>query len=130
MIPIIMPQVGQDYLTGTIVEWLKSENNPVEKGEVVLRVESEKATFDVEADGEGVLLQILHDDGSEVDILKPVGYIGQSGESVPDSDTSESSDVEAMKQETITASAVADSGISSPSKKRNISPAAKSAAEK
>jgi hypothetical protein len=54
MIPIIMPQVGQDYLTGTIVEWLKSENEPVQKGEVVLRVESEKATFDVEADGDGV----------------------------------------------------------------------------
>ena len=64
-----MPQVGQDYLTGTIVEWLKSENDPVQKEAVVLRVESEKATFDVEADGEGVLLQILHDGGSEVDIL-------------------------------------------------------------
>ena len=30
MVPIIMPQVGQDYPVGVIVEWLKNENDPVE----------------------------------------------------------------------------------------------------
>ena len=82
MIPIIMPQVGQDYPTGTIVEWLKCENDPVQKGEVILRVESEKAVFDVEADAEGVLLKVLYEQGAEVDILKPVAWIGQPGETV------------------------------------------------
>ena len=82
MIPIIMPQVGQDYPTGTIVEWLKCENDPVQKGEVVLRVESGKAIFDVEADATGILLKILYEQGAQVDILKPVALIGQPGETI------------------------------------------------
>ena len=43
MIPVIMPQVGQDISRGKIVEWLKAEGDRVEEGEVVLVVESEKA---------------------------------------------------------------------------------------
>ena len=82
MIPIVMPQVGQDIPQGKIVQWLKKENEPVEKGEVILIVESEKASFEIEADESGVLLKILHSEGEEVDILKPVGYIGRPGESV------------------------------------------------
>ena len=80
MIPIIMPQVGQDYPTGIIVEWLKEENDPVEKDEAVLIVESEKASFEVEAEEAGILLKKLYPNGQEVEILKPVGYIGQPGE--------------------------------------------------
>jgi len=82
MIPINMPQVGQDIPSGTIVEWLKKENDPVQEGEVVLTVESDKAVFEVEAEGSGILLKILHKAGDEVDILTPVGFIGQPGEVV------------------------------------------------
>lgn len=80
MIPIIMPQVGQDIPTATIVEWLKEENAPVEKGEVILIVESDKAAFEVEAEETGVLSKILYGQGEEVEIFKPVAYIGQPGE--------------------------------------------------
>ena len=65
MIPIVMPQVGQDIPTGIISQWLIKENDPVKAGDIVLTVESEKATFDVEAEGEGVLLKILHQEGEE-----------------------------------------------------------------
>lgn len=80
MIPIAMPQVGQDIPKGTVVQWLKKENDAVNKGETVLTVESEKAVFEVEAEESGVLLRILHREGAEVEILQPVGYIGQPGE--------------------------------------------------
>jgi dihydrolipoamide dehydrogenase len=75
-----MPQVGQDYPTGTIVQWLKKEGDSVKKGDAVLRVESEKATFDVEAEESGILLKILHREGEEVEILKSVGFIGRQDE--------------------------------------------------
>jgi len=80
MIPIIMPQVGQDIPAGKIAQWLKDENDPVQAGEVVLIVESEKASFEVEAEASGVLLKIVHPEGREVPILQPVGYIGKPGE--------------------------------------------------
>jgi len=80
---IIMPQVGQDIPSARIIEWRKKEGDRVEKGEVVLVVESDKASFEVEADRSGELLKILHREGEDVDILKPLAYVGQPGESVP-----------------------------------------------
>ena len=84
MISVIMPQVGQDIRRGKVVEWLKAEGDSVEKGEVVLVVESEKASFEVEADEAGVLLKVLCGEGEEVDILSPVAFIGKPGEAVPE----------------------------------------------
>jgi pyruvate dehydrogenase E2 component (dihydrolipoamide acetyltransferase) len=82
---VIMPQVGQDVPSATIVEWFKKENDPVLKGEVLCAVESDKATFEVEAEEAGVLLKILHPEGSEVAILQPIAHIGNRGESAPSS---------------------------------------------
>ncbi len=80
MIPVLMPQVGQDIPTGTVAQWLKQEGEPVRKGEVIVIVESEKAAFEVEAEQDGVLLKILHPAESQVPVLEPIGYIGQPGE--------------------------------------------------
>ncbi len=79
---IIMPQVGQDIETGAIVEWRVQENDYVNKGDVVAVVESDKATFEVEAYEPGVVLKILHDAGAEVKVLEPIAYIGEPGETV------------------------------------------------
>jgi pyruvate dehydrogenase E2 component (dihydrolipoamide acetyltransferase) len=80
MKPVLMPQVGQDIPKGKILEWRKAEGDPVERGEIVLVVESEKASFEVEAEDSGVLLRILHGEEEEADVLKPVAYIGEPGE--------------------------------------------------
>lgn len=80
MIPIIMPQVGQDIPTAKVVQWLKRENDAVEKGEVIVIVESEKAAFEVEAEQSGVLLKILHHEDEEVEVFQPLAYIGAPGE--------------------------------------------------
>lgn len=80
MIPVNMPVVGQDYKTGTLIEWRKDEGEAVEKGEVILVVESEKAAFDVEAEESGVLIKKLYQEGEEAEVLTPVAYIGQPGE--------------------------------------------------
>jgi len=80
MTPVVMPQIGENLRTGHIVEWLKQENDPVEKGEVVLAVESEKAVFEVEAETSGVLAKILHQAGEEVEVFATLAYIGRPGE--------------------------------------------------
>ncbi|MFH1569250.1 MAG: lipoyl domain-containing protein, partial [Gemmatimonadota bacterium] len=56
-------------------EWRREVGQPVTRGEVVLIVESEKAVFDVEAEADGVLAQILVPAGEEGAVLQPVGYI-------------------------------------------------------
>ncbi|MHC4535142.1 MAG: dihydrolipoamide acetyltransferase family protein [Planctomycetota bacterium] len=88
---VIMPQVGQDIETATIVDWIKKENDPIQKGDIIATVESDKAAFDVEAYESGVLLKILYKEGDEVRVLTPIAYIGQPGEKVvtdtPSTDT-------------------------------------------
>jgi pyruvate dehydrogenase E2 component (dihydrolipoamide acetyltransferase) len=80
MFPVIMPQIGQDSPTGRIVQWLKRENDAVQKGEVILTVESEKAVFEVTAEQSGVLLKVLYSEGDEVEIFKPLAYVRDPGE--------------------------------------------------
>jgi pyruvate dehydrogenase E2 component (dihydrolipoamide acetyltransferase) len=89
MTEVIMPQVGQDIPTAIIVEWLKQESDAVSKGDVIATVESDKASFEVEADADGVLLKILHGEGEEVEVFKPIAYIGakdETLESIPAAD--------------------------------------------
>jgi len=79
---VIMPQVGQDIETAVIVDWVKKENDPVQKGDIIATVESDKAAFDVEAYESGVLLKTLYKEGDKVRVLTPIAYIGQPGEKV------------------------------------------------
>jgi len=88
---VIMPQVGQDIETATIVDWIKKENDPIQKGDIIATVESDKAAFDVEAYESGVLLKILYKEGDEVRVLTPIAYIGQPGEKITDAPPTDTS---------------------------------------
>ena len=55
---IKLPRLGQGMESGTIVKWLKSEGEPVEKGEPLYELDTDKVTQEVEADASGVLLKI------------------------------------------------------------------------
>jgi pyruvate dehydrogenase E2 component (dihydrolipoamide acetyltransferase) len=80
---VTLPRLGQGMESGTIVKWLKSEGDKVEKGEPLYELDTEKVTQEVEADAAGVLLKILVQEG-EVAVGKPVAVIGEEGESVPE----------------------------------------------
>jgi pyruvate dehydrogenase E2 component (dihydrolipoamide acetyltransferase) len=79
---VTLPRLGQGMESGTIVRWLKSEGDPVEKGEPLYELDTEKVTQEVEADASGVLLKILADEGEEIEVGKPVAVIGEEGEEV------------------------------------------------
>jgi pyruvate dehydrogenase E2 component (dihydrolipoyllysine-residue acetyltransferase) len=64
---------------GTIVKWLKSEGEQVEKGEPLYELDTDKVTQEVEADFSGVLLKIAIAEG-EVPVGKTIGVIGEQGE--------------------------------------------------
>src|SRR5438045_3667116 len=70
--------------SGTIVKWLKSEGDAVEKGEPLYELDTEKVTQEVEADASGVLLKILVSEG-EVEVGKAIAVIGEEGEDVGES---------------------------------------------
>src|SRR5579871_3699020 len=65
--------------SGTIVRWLKSKGEQVEKGDPLFEVDTDKATQEVEAEASGVLLRIAVESG-EVPVGETVAVIGQPGE--------------------------------------------------
>jgi pyruvate dehydrogenase E2 component (dihydrolipoamide acetyltransferase) len=78
---IKLPRLGQGMESGTIVKWLKSEGDTVEKGEPLYELDTDKVTQEVEADASGVLLKIAIAEG-EVPVGKTIAVIGEQGEHV------------------------------------------------
>jgi pyruvate dehydrogenase E2 component (dihydrolipoamide acetyltransferase) len=76
-----LPRLGQGMEAGTIVKWLKSPGDKVEKGEPLYELDTDKVTQEVEADVAGVLLKIAVDEG-EVEVGKTIAWIGEEGEEV------------------------------------------------
>src|ERR687885_742764 len=80
---IKLPRLGQGMEAGTIVKWLKSEGDKVEKGEPLYELDTDKVTQEVEADASGVLLRISVQEG-EVEVGHTIAVIGEQGEEVPE----------------------------------------------
>ncbi|TVR04873.1 MAG: 2-oxo acid dehydrogenase subunit E2 [Spirochaetaceae bacterium] len=87
---VLMPRQGQSVESCLIVGWKKQEGDTVAQGEILCEVETDKATFEVEAPAAGVLLRILHQADDEVPVLAPIAYIGEAGETVDTPSQSES----------------------------------------
>ncbi len=80
---VTLPRLGQGMESGTIVRWLKSEGDRVQKGEPLYELDTDKVTQEVEADVGGVLLKILVNEG-EVPVGTPVAFLGEAGEDLPE----------------------------------------------
>ena len=76
-----LPRLGQGMESGTIVKWLKGEGDPVEKGEPLYELDTDKVTQEVEAEASGVLLKIAVPEG-EVPVGRTIAVIGEEGEKV------------------------------------------------
>ena len=76
-----LPRLGQGMESGTIVKWLKSEGDQVEKGEPLYELDTDKVTQEVEAEASGVLLKITIAEG-EADVGTTIAVIGEQGEDV------------------------------------------------
>src|ERR1700742_2547719 len=77
MIDIKVPAVGESINEVTLVKWLKQEGQYVERDEVIAELESEKATFEVNAEKAGVLKTV----GKEGDTLKIGDVVARIDES-------------------------------------------------
>ncbi|MGD8623467.1 MAG: 2-oxo acid dehydrogenase subunit E2 [Anaerolineae bacterium] len=77
---VILPKLGQTMEEGAIVEWLKQEGEPVQRGDVLFTVETDKAVLEVEATARGYLRQILVPAGETVPVLTPVALITRNAD--------------------------------------------------
>jgi len=76
---VIMPQLGAEMTAGRIAEWKKKEGEWVEEKEVVVIVETDKITYEIESPGAGYL-HILIGVDEEVPVAVPIGILCESKE--------------------------------------------------
>lgn len=81
--PVIMPKFEMAQETGKVLAWLKREGDPVNKGEALLEVETDKVNQEVESPATGILTGICAAPGQVVPIASPIAYILKPGEAVP-----------------------------------------------
>ena len=60
---VLMPQLGETVLEGTVAVWHKNAGDTVEKGDMLLDVETDKAATEIEAPVSGVLSNIAVAEG-------------------------------------------------------------------
>ena len=65
-VEVRLERISDEMEYGTIARWLKREGDRVTAGEVIVEVEVEKVTLEVEAPVSGVLTSILAVQGDEV----------------------------------------------------------------
>lgn len=79
---ISMPKLGFDMAEGTLVRWIKKAGEPIQKGEVLAEIETDKATVEVESTASGVVRRLIVDEGAVVPVGKPIAIVGTAEEKI------------------------------------------------
>ena len=81
---VIMPALGMTQDTGKLVKWHKAVGEKVSRSEILMEIETDKSTMEVEAGADGFMAEILSKEGEDVPVGQVVAIITDDGEiSVP-----------------------------------------------
>lgn len=87
---VIMPQLGESVVEGTVSRWLKNVGDPIKEFEPLLEVSTDKVDTEVPAPADGVLLDIYVQAGQTVERGVLLALIGEAGEKAPEQPQTES----------------------------------------
>ena len=78
---IIMPQMGESIVEGTITKWLKKPGDKIQRDEPLFEISTDKVDAEIPAPASGVLQEIKVAEGTTVGVNTVVGTIAVDGES-------------------------------------------------
>ncbi len=79
---VVMPQLGESVVEGTVGKWFKQVGDKIEQYEPVMEVITDKVTTEIPSPAGGTLLQVLVPEGTTVKAGTLLAVIGQPGEKV------------------------------------------------
>jgi 2-oxoglutarate dehydrogenase E2 component (dihydrolipoamide succinyltransferase) len=91
---IIMPQLGESVVEGTVSRWLKREGEAIAEFEPLLEVSTDKVDTEIPSPATGIVLKIYVPEGATVERGVLLAVIGQTGEALEDGGMSQSAHVE------------------------------------
>src|SRR5918999_3881915 len=81
---VTMPRLSDSMEEGTILKWLVSEGDEVKRGQEIAEIETDKANMTYESDTEGVLVEIVAQEGDSLPIGEVIARIGEADEKSSD----------------------------------------------
>jgi 2-oxoglutarate dehydrogenase E2 component (dihydrolipoamide succinyltransferase) len=81
---VIMPQLGESVVEGTVARWLKKEGEPIAEFEALLEVNTDKVDTEVPSPASGQVLRVYVPEGETVRAGTLLAMIGRPGEAVPE----------------------------------------------
>lgn len=129
---VVMPKLTDTMEEGVLLEWKKREGDPVQAGEALAEIETDKAIMDLEAFASGILRKILVQNGETVESGKLLGVIGEADEDITEalSDTIMSAAATSAKPATAPATSPAPSPMPTEESRIIASPRARALAAK
>ena len=107
---VVMPKLGLLMETGVVSEWRVAEGDPVSVGDVIAEITTEKITYELEAQAEGVLLKILLLEEEEAAVGAPIAVIGRPGEDLAEVTPAPPGDEEPALEAAAIATTAAEAG--------------------
>ena len=81
-----VPTLGMDMEEANIIRWLVEEGDEVEKGDVVLEIDTDKTSFEIESPADGTIRNLSVEAGETVPVGTTLAFITAPGEEVPEPD--------------------------------------------
>ena len=82
-VEIRVPSLGESIVDATIATWLKHEGDPVQQGDALVELETDKINVEVNAEQSGVLQQVIKQEGDNVSVGDVLGIIGEAAQATP-----------------------------------------------
>jgi 2-oxoglutarate dehydrogenase E2 component (dihydrolipoamide succinyltransferase) len=79
MTDVVMPQMGESIVEGTLTKWLKKPGERVERDEPLFEISTDKVDTEIPSPAAGTLSEILVEEGKTVGINTVVGRIDEAG---------------------------------------------------
>ena len=79
---VLMPRQGQSVESCIIIGWSVEEGDTISAGDMICEIETDKAAFEVEAPASGTVLGIFYPVDADVEVLKVIAAIGETGEDI------------------------------------------------
>ena len=122
---IIMPKYGLQQDNGTVVEWRVKEGDRVNKGDILLDLETDKALFEYESPESGYIRKLVAQNGEEVPVLSVIAIITDEADEAIEDLTPASTDSPTEEPRQIADTAEREPALEAPTQRIKRSPAAR-----
>jgi 2-oxoglutarate dehydrogenase E2 component (dihydrolipoamide succinyltransferase) len=106
---MVMPKMGESITEGSIIKWLKKVGDTISKDEIILEISTDKVDSEIPTPVAGTLVEILANEGDNVDVGNTIARIETEAVDAPAVDKSEEVKEEATAPEPESASAPVES---------------------